>query len=785
MNRSLLVALALSTLGVPARGAELDLERWLAEPGVRLVAVDFYAEYCAPCMDAVPRWEALRKRRQRDGLKLVVVNHEPTKPGCPRLPWRPDENICDLKGEIGTAFGFRSLPAAYLWSWQGNLLVEGDHIDAVERAIRRYLAVTPRVLVEAVDRRGRKDAKLTRLFEAELGRHDKLEVVSDAATRKKLAKIRRASHDPSKRDIDQCPLGQEVAANSLLAVEQMGDQLSVRLVNAVTGCQQGIFAPWDRRKPVKSVAAAVHRIMNGLVRKTPQMPGGDRRRATRTRIEERVIQGSDDGWTAESSAAQLALIRFESDPPGAAVAVDGKALCDATPCNKALVSGPHQVEMTLPDYLPLKKRVTLEKSRLVSFRLEPNFALVTVTSRPSGLPVIIDGNRVGQTPQRDLRLTAGAHEFLIDEGCHRVASQTIEVERGQKRKVALKTEPRRAGIQVLAEDSAGDAVEAAVWVDGVRVGEALEPLTVPLCSRALRVESVGLGAWSLDLSGPRLAERETASVTVTLRRALTTGSPSDLQLPKGVRAGARGTGSEVWKGSLLTQLKIAKFTSRPEGAQVLVDGKPVCSTPCRRAFAPGDYLLKMRKARYVDRRGPLRVMAGRGAAVSWKLEPDFGTVSIHSTPPGLQVLVDGEERGTTPLKGLSLSSGPHRVELSDRCFHRSGEELVVARGSTRKLVLRPETRKAGVAVLAKDAKGEDLAADVLVDGQVVGETPGTFTVPMCSRVLEVRHTELGSWLTELTLREKETARVDAELFGATGSARPPWAPWRRSGSSPP
>ena len=69
--------------------ARFDLERWLDEPDVKLVAVEVYSDYCEPCKAAAPRWEALRKRYKDDGLKLVVINVDDydSDRQCKTLPW--------------------------------------------------------------------------------------------------------------------------------------------------------------------------------------------------------------------------------------------------------------------------------------------------------------------------------------------------------------------------------------------------------------------------------------------------------------------------------------------------------------------------------------------------------------------------------------------------------------------------------------------------------------------------------------------------------------------------
>ena len=114
MKGILLSALALMCLLSPARAAELDLEGWLDEPGTKLVAVEFYADWCKPCVESAPRWEALRKKYAAQGLKLVVVNLTETdeRPGkCTGLPWNPDESLCDPK--LGEQLGVKSLPEAF------------------------------------------------------------------------------------------------------------------------------------------------------------------------------------------------------------------------------------------------------------------------------------------------------------------------------------------------------------------------------------------------------------------------------------------------------------------------------------------------------------------------------------------------------------------------------------------------------------------------------------------------------------------------------------------------
>ena len=73
-----------------ASAQDFPLDQWLDEPDVKLVAVEFYADWCEPYKEAAPRWEKLRRKYADHGLKLAVVNTRARRPGCPKLPWKPD-----------------------------------------------------------------------------------------------------------------------------------------------------------------------------------------------------------------------------------------------------------------------------------------------------------------------------------------------------------------------------------------------------------------------------------------------------------------------------------------------------------------------------------------------------------------------------------------------------------------------------------------------------------------------------------------------------------------------
>jgi iron(II)-dependent oxidoreductase len=215
-----------------------------------------------------------------------------------------------------------------------------------------------------------------------------------------------------------------------------------------------------------------------------------------------------------------------------------------------------------------------------------------------------------------------------------------------------------------------------------------------------------------------------------------------------------GTGEEV----------IARFASTPSGATVLLDGKMLCKeTPCSKSVPSGAHRVSMQAERYLERTE--QVVIARGAALEWKLDPDFGWLTVRSEPAGLEVKLNGEAVGRTPIERREVSPGGYEVLVGSPCHVEKGERVKVERGQTREVSLAVASREAGLSVKARDGKGNDLEADVLVDGQKVGTTPGRFKVSVCAKEAEVRHAKEGSVKKALSLREREVTTLEVELKG--------------------
>ena len=108
---------------------------------------------------------------------------------------------------------------------------------------------------------------------------------------------------------------------------------------------------------------------------------------------------------------------------------------------------------------------------------------------------------------------------------------------------------------------------------------------------------------------------------------------------------------------------VAVLESVPDGSQVLVDGKALGTTPFTATLPAGDHSVEFR-FRKATRTVRLSVTAGGHTTerVDWTKKPN-GRLQVHTDPPGAKVLVDGVDRGVTPLTLDDLAVGAHALVL--------------------------------------------------------------------------------------------------------------------------
>jgi len=224
--------------------------------------VEVFASWCRPCVAAVPRWQELRKRYGPEGLRVLVVSLDDD---CRAPGWKPDAVVCDTEGRQALRLGVgERLPAALLWSWQGDLLVRRGHVAEVERAVRERVSRSPRGLV--VVKSTSAEPGVVALLAEELARADKLRVMPDLVAQRTMRGVYRESSG-------SCGPGLQRAPVSVLHATVLGRSLVVEQRSWMGGCLLARAATrWDPDRPRAAVHLAVARLLDQL-HGDVQLPG--------------------------------------------------------------------------------------------------------------------------------------------------------------------------------------------------------------------------------------------------------------------------------------------------------------------------------------------------------------------------------------------------------------------------------------------------------------------------------------------------------------------------------
>lgn len=206
------------------------------------------------------------------------------------------------------------------------------------------------------------------------------------------------------------------------------------------------------------------------------------------------------------------------------------------------------------------------------------------------------------------------------------------------------------------------------------------------------------------------------------------------------------------------QRVLVRFESAPAGATVLLDGQVICKeTPCAKSVQAGRHDVEMQKEGFET--GQVTTELVRGAVVRLNLSLNVATIEVATTPAGLPVFLDGSALNQSQRE---LEPGTHEVFIEHPCYQRTGERFVLKKGEHRQFTLPGTQRMSAISVTAENARGDEVEAQVLVDGNLVGSTPGTFPVWLCNKEVRVTSSD-GSYQSSLALDEKQTVSIKATL----------------------
>lgn len=126
-----------------------------------------------------------------------------------------------------------------------------------------------------------------------------------------------------------------------------------------------------------------------------------------------------------------------------------------------------------------------------------------------------------------------------------------------------------------------------------------------------------------------------------------------------------------------------------EGAEVYIDAEQVGVLPMEpRSLEPGNHTIRVSRGGYTEFTDVFRVRPGRPTTVVVEMMAIAMALTIQTVPEGVQVFVDGNFAGETPLE-LELDEGEHSVRLKKFGYHEMLQQVdaVAGQDDTLELVL--------------------------------------------------------------------------------------------------
>ena len=268
------------------------------------------------------------------------------------------------------------------------------------------------------------------------------------------------------------------------------------------------------------------------------------------------------GW--DLPTASQAVVRFESDPPGAVVMADGQLKCQATPCSKAINEGSATVSMQRERYQARQEIVQIKKGMSpITWKLTPNFGWLSVTSNPSGLSVRINGEAAGTTPLQNKELDPGSYEVLVADPRYYDQGERFSLSPGERKSVSVTLAAREGGVQVTARDQHGNDLTGEVFLDGAKVGSAPGSFKAIIGRHNMEVRT-SQGSWSGQVE---IKERQVTPVAAEVQAA---AAPTPV-VPDSTSVSS-GTGSTATIGYRMVQIPAGRFLMGSPGNEPSRDG---------------------------------------------------------------------------------------------------------------------------------------------------------------------------------------------------------------------
>ncbi|MBB3047497.1 formylglycine-generating enzyme required for sulfatase activity [Litorivivens lipolytica] len=231
-----------------------------------------------------------------------------------------------------------------------------------------------------------------------------------------------------------------------------------------------------------------------------------------------------------------AEISLRSKPEGALLTVDGVEQGVTGPDGMVveLMPGKHTLKLSLAGYQDWEYSLITEANiaqQLPPVVLQPSYASVELSSRPSGARVQVNGEYQGQTPLTIELRPQSRTELTLNKPGYQTLTKTLSLASGSREQLELTLKPVVGEIEVSATPK-----DALLYIDGILRGRANQTVQLTATAHKLEIRREGYATHRQTVT-PRSGFKQRVNV-----RLLTEREAFLAQFPKRIRA---ATGDEL------------------------------------------------------------------------------------------------------------------------------------------------------------------------------------------------------------------------------------------------
>ncbi len=202
------------------------------------------------------------------------------------------------------------------------------------------------------------------------------------------------------------------------------------------------------------------------------------------------IQGKDQHQELEVVLEPAwAEVSIATQPPGATLLVDGKAMVGSTPFTAEIIEGERNIILKLSGYKAWQETLTVhagENIQLQTVTLEKADGLVTLHSVPQGAGVTVNGEYQGQTPLEVALAPGEKYQFTLYKDGYQPAHKELEIQSGEDRQLTLNLQAQLGEISIRSQPA-----DAQVYIDGHLMGKAGQTFKLPARQTRVTVKKEG------------------------------------------------------------------------------------------------------------------------------------------------------------------------------------------------------------------------------------------------------------------------------------------------------